>query len=411
MYRLMPNTGEAIAFSYQAQTVNGNTISGTVDSPTAAAAAAQLQALQLRITRLDPITKPPRATPLGAEDFLAFNQQLAHLTAGGLPVERGLRLIAGEMTHAGQKAAVLGVAKELEKGKPLGAAFAAHRNQFPPLYGRLIDAGVKANDLPAVLLNLGRHLTLVGRLRASLWRTATYPLSVATALLAVMAFIWLRVMPELEPLAEEFHNHVPGQVSTMDIFIPLARDFSYSMMAVLAISLATVLICALVTKSTSGRAAVEPLLLRVPLIGPILRLNLLARWCDALHLAITAGLDLPAAIALSSDAVDSPRLNHDGKLLIDSLSAGRTLDDVAQTQMLPPVIPAGLQMGCEQSDLPNATAMLSRMYQEQAEVRLAVLPAILSPLLLFLTAICVGVAVFSALLPLVVAIQYLAHPF
>src|SRR5213080_280459 len=85
------------AFAYQAQTVEGHPLSGTIDAATVDDATRTLQGLRLRVLDIAPVARPPRGKPLRGEDFLAFNQQLAHLTGAGLPVEHGLRLIAQDM--------------------------------------------------------------------------------------------------------------------------------------------------------------------------------------------------------------------------------------------------------------------------------------------------------------------------
>src|ERR1051325_9445380 len=137
-------------FSFTAQTPDAQAISGTIDASSIEKAGARLSALQLRVLNMEPATRPVRTRPLRTEDFLAFNQQLAHLTQAGLPVEQGLKLMAQDL-HSGRLAETIRqVAGELEKGVPLGEAFDRHRGRFPSLYGRLIDAGVRAHDQTAV---------------------------------------------------------------------------------------------------------------------------------------------------------------------------------------------------------------------------------------------------------------------
>ena len=398
-------------------------VSGTVDAISADDAARLLALLDLRVTRMESAAPPARSArqAFSPDDFLAFNQQLAHLTGGGLPVERGLRLMAGEMRTGRQRKAVDAVAAELEKGTPVGEAFAAHRRQFPPLYGLLVDAGVRANDLPAILLNLGRHLTLVGRLRATLWRSMAYPFVVCSALLLVLAFIWFRIIPATMPLMSgkdatsmfaprHWSWNAPGTPDPeppIVYLLPVAMWTSYALMAALAIGLSATVVIVVASRFTGGWRRLEPLLLRVPLVGPVLKWNLLARWCDGVHLGISSGLDLPESIELASDVASSRGLATDGRSLVEALGSGRAMTDAVAFRMMPPLVPAMLQSGSERSDLVAATASLAQMYQEQAEVRLAVLPAVLSPLMLVVTAVGVGLAIVSALAPMIMALSWL----
>src|SRR5687768_11967976 len=159
-----------LAFAYQAQNELGQAVSGTIDAADASQAQRLLQSLRLRVIQIDPASRPPRPKAITGDDFLAFNQQLTHLTRAGLPVEHGLRLIAQDMRSGRMAATVKQIADDLERGTPLAQAFEARHQQFPPMYGQLVAAGVQTSNLPAMLLNLGRHMELVYRLRAMLWR-------------------------------------------------------------------------------------------------------------------------------------------------------------------------------------------------------------------------------------------------
>src|SRR5690349_12342037 len=111
------------SFAYVAQTLQGSPMSGTIDAPNLEAASSQLRDLRLRVIRLDPAEPRRRSKPLSGEDFNAFNQQLAYLSDAGMPIERGLRLIADDLRHGGLAQSVRDVAAELERGVPLGEAF------------------------------------------------------------------------------------------------------------------------------------------------------------------------------------------------------------------------------------------------------------------------------------------------
>ncbi len=77
-----------------------------------------------------------------------------------MPVEQGLRLIAQDMRSGRLSATVRTIVAELESGRTLSEAFDRHRAQFPPLYARLVEAGIKSNNLSGILFNLGEHLEL-----------------------------------------------------------------------------------------------------------------------------------------------------------------------------------------------------------------------------------------------------------
>jgi type II secretory pathway component PulF len=394
------------SFAYEAQTDRGEALSGTIDAADAAKAATLLESLRLRVLRIDPVGLAARTAPLRGEDFASFNQQLSHLTAAGLPVEHGLRLIAQDMRTGPLAATIRAVGDEMERGTPMGEAFDKYRDKFPPLYGRLVEAGVRTNNLSGMLLNLGRHLELVNRLRGMMWRASAYPLIVLVVLLIVLLFISGWVVPKFESLFRDFGIRLPH---ITQLLLGASGWLPPLIIGILA-AIALVMIAWPILRWIGwDRPVMETVVLPLPLVGPVLRRNMIARWCDALRLGVDAGLDLPRAITLASDAVGSRRLRRDGDALIAALEQGGAIDDASRRlRAIPATVVATIELGQQKEQLAGALAALAELYQQQAEMRLNLIPAILTPLLLIFTALIIGLVVLGLFAPLITLIQSIA---
>lgn len=446
-----PAAGVIETFTFQAQSDDGKRLSGVIEAGDADAAIARLEALRLRVIDVARVAgrgvvatgtaaassvetepagkagdngKPRPGRALRGDDFAAFNQQFAQLTRAGLPVEHGLRLIAGDMRRGRLARTIEQVAEELERGTPLGEAFDKHRGRFPTLYGRLIDAGVRAGDLPGVLLGLGRHIEMVQRLRGTLWRTISYPLMVFIGLCLVLVFLGIYVLPQFEQIyaglyetrrqmlyrALTWRPAGPPPDSTLPWvtkwLIALGTFAPLMLLLMIALFIGVPLGWGLLRLRGWDRAAADRLLLPMPLVGPVLRLNLIARWCDALRLGVSAGLDLPAALELAGDVTGSPALKRDGAELTALLEHGKPLSTKLQgRRMLPATVPAAIDLASGHHDLPRTLETLSEMYERQAESRLASLPAVLTPLLVIFVAAATGFVIAGLLLPMIRAIE------
>jgi type IV pilus assembly protein PilC len=379
-------TVKPISFDYRAQTVGGQAISGSIDALNVEQAQRLLASLQLRVLEIEPAARV-RGKPLSSDDFLAFNQQLAHLTSAGVPVEQGLRLVAQDM-HSGRLAATIKqLVSEMEKGTPLDQAFDKQREQFPPLYGRLVAAGISAGDLPGVLFNMGRHLELVQRVRAALWRALAYPIVVLAAVSLILLVLGYVVIPQFAKLFDDMHGQLPRiteAILAMRYVMPAFVGF------LIIVFIGFPLLWQLFRATGRDRAVIDRLVLPLPLIGPILKANLASRWCDAVKIGVSAGLDLPRAIDLASDAVASPAARRDGDALRTALESGRTLESVQHTRVLPATVPAAMSFSSKHHNLAETMATLAQMYQQQADMRLAILPAILTPVLVLFLAMIIG---------------------
>lgn len=391
------------SFAYQAQTEQGAALSGTIDAPDAEHASTLLSAMRLRVLRIDPLRYATRAAPLRGEDFASFNQQLSQLTAAGLPVEHGLRLIAQDMRTGRLAETIRTVADELERGTPLGDAFDRHREKFPPLYGRLVEAGVRSGNLSGMLLNLNQHLEMVNRLRGMVWRAMAYPLVVLVGLIIVLLFLSIWIIPQFESLFSDFGIRLP---LITQLLLGTSSWLPPALAVIVAAMIGIMLLWPILRRSGIDQPVIEALVLPAPLVGPVLRRNMIARWCDALRLGVDGGLDLPRAIGLAGEAVGSKTLRRDGELLITTLEQGRPLDDAArQLAMIPGTVTATIELSRVRQDLAGTLGTLAEMYQQQAEVRLNLIPAILTPLLLIVTAMIIGLVILGLFAPLISLIQ------
>ncbi|MEM1108589.1 MAG: type II secretion system F family protein [Planctomycetota bacterium] len=390
-----------LTYRYAVQTPTGQTLDGVIRAANVDEAQDALEASSLRVLTLEK-EKAGASIPLKGTDFLAFNQQLAQLTKVGLPLESGLRLIAQDLRRGRLSSSIKTVVDELERGTDLADAFARHSDRFPKLYSRVVAAGIESNNLSAVLMNLSRHLELTQRLRSALWRAASYPLIVLISFVAVLVFIGTALIPQFAEIYQDFDTSLPA----LTLFLieasaytwPLAIGFTALLLALPTLSLVTRL-------TGQGGWLRDQVLMRLPLVGPALNRNLMARWCDMLRVGVSAGMDLPAALQLSGQVVGSRRAQDDTQRLIDVVESGGTLDDSVRLSLIPASVPAAIQLAAEQADLAALVGDLSVIYEQQAEIRLAGIQTYLGPALLLVLGLLMGLTATALFLPLVKLMQ------
>lgn len=388
----------ASPFRYVAQDASGTPYSGVVEAADADEARWRLTGLGLHLLELSPATPDRRSlTPMRGEDFRAFNEQLASLAEAGLPIERGLRLIARDMRTGRLRRTVERIAEELEKGKPLGEAFDAHRGAMPALYGRLMDIGVKSGNLAGVLFNLGRHMEMMQRLRTALWRAVTYPLVVLVMMAIVFTFIAKVIVPAVRDIVADFGTVLP--LHTRVLFW-VADRYEWIAAAALVVFVGAPLGLAVYGGMARGKGIIDLVVMRLPLIGPIVIRNLLARWCDAVRLGVESALDLPTAMRMAGEAMGSDRIRFDSDLLASTHSAGQPLQDAVALSVVTPTITAAMDLGMARQDLPRTLATLTHMYEHQAEHRLGVMQATLQPILIILLAVVLGQVIAAIFMPI-----------
>ncbi len=402
------HAGETV-FAYEAQSLDGVPISGTIHAADADVARWRLGAMGLRLIELRPAEAAPPPGPsvkgvLRGETFAAFNRQLADLAAAGLPLERGLRLIAADLASPRLRAAVEAVADDLENGTPLPDAFANHAAHFPPLYGRVLEAGVKTGNLPGVLLALASHLQTTHELRQAIWRAVSYPLIVLAATAGVVMFLSIAIVPVMRSVLGESLTEVQMPIISRGVF---AVADAMPVLLVVAAVLIAVAVAWWRWQAKMGRtpAIIDRLLLPLPLIGPVLRHSLAARWCEGIRLAVESASPLGDAMRLSAAATGSPTLAHDAGLLAESHEVGRPVAEAFGLKILPATIPLAIDFAIARGDLPEAAAALRDAHEQQTRHRIAALQAGLRPILIVGLAVVLGLIIAALLLPLTAAVQ------
>jgi len=403
--------GGTTTFSYRAQTPDGHTLIGRIDAADSEAALAALRASKLTVTSVEPEPEPETSEPNGqgrwigpaaAADFDTFNQQFASLAESGLPVDAALRIIAMDMRRGRLRDAVVAVRQEVENGASLPEAFDRHARAFPRGYAVMIEAGIAANNLPGVLMGLSRHLDLRARMSAAVWRAAAYPLMVLLVMVLVLGFVGLYILPGFEPIFRDFDTEMPAFTQ----FTLWLTDFTVPFVVVsLLVIIGGPLAWRYMRWTIMPRWINDHVFLKLPLIGRGLRASHVARWCDTLRLGVLASKGLDEAIELAAWSSDSLQVKGDSARLIESVRSGEPLTDVRGMRVVPHALVVSLDLAGRGPDLAAAMGDLTRLYEQEAEVRLASLQVVLSPLLLLFLALVLGSFTVAMFLPLVKLIQ------
>jgi len=232
----------------------------------------------------------------------------------------------------------------------------------------------------------------------------------------VLYFILVELIPKWEPMLSNFAGmkfwvRSGGTYNTGQMEIPVFTRVLFSVSDIVAswpgsivlagIAVVAVAVWAFLRLADADGGFAERLWLHMPLVGTVVRRNLISRWCHAVALAVDSGMDLPAAIKLADDATASPILRADGAALIASLAAGQPLSSSSAGKILPATVVTAMETSAERGDLAVTLRALSQMYQQQAELRVGAIQAILTPILLLLVGLVVGglmVAMFAPLL-------------
>ena len=400
-------------FDYSGQSQTGATFSGTLEAESQHEAAETLAGMGLRVMSLRPVQRRSYVAPLSLDDFLFFNEQLAAMTKASVPLQEGLRQLAGDVGSRKLKRVLLELAEDLEAGTPLELALEKLHSRFPTQYSGVVRAGLKSGDLGGVLYGLTAHLRLKSEFRRALMELGVYPLMTMLVAFGVLAFLMRVVVPQLELTILDITGwgYLPYEerLERLPAFSCLVFKISHVWPKIelaaggvlLGIGLLSVF-----ASLQSGRRFREFLLRRIPGVAQVYWSSVLARFAHTSALAAFSGTPLPELIAAGGESSGSTALAETTRRVAGKISAGLSLEESTHGQNeIPGLWTCVVSATASRGELPAALEELARMYELRAKQWNGIVRVMLGPVLLLGVGLILGTVIVGLLMPLINLLQ------
>lgn len=351
-----------------------------------------------------------RTSSISLADLIALNDEIAALVRTGVPLERGLLGLAGDLPgRLGRLTAVL--SEHMSRGETLPQALAAARGQFPPLYLALVEAGLKSGRLSTALEGLAATARRMAELRSVVGLALLYPLLVLVLACALSAFLVIKIAPGVVPILKAFEAPAASWLSRVAALGPsLASWWPLAPAAVVAL--------ALVWWWQSGRALLlQPRFATralgwIPGIRKLFAHSQMATFADVLALLVEQRAPLDQAVVLAAEATGSPALIAEGRRIGDALRQGTSPAECWQgSTCFPPLVCWLIASGQRHGILARALRHCAQTYRDRAlsrgEVTRIFLPVFLTLALGGSATLAYGVLVF---LPWISLLRSLTGP-
>ncbi len=395
-------------FEYNALTSAGRLMKGTIEASSRDEADELLKQMQLVVNSIEKAKLKKPRTAIGRNEFMLFNQQLASITQAGIPLERGLRELAGDVSSQSMRRLINAIADELEAGVSIEKAFEKRQKRFPPLYGRILKAGVETGRLSEMLTSLNRHLQMATQTRRIIFEAMCYPAVILTLAAIITTGVFVFVIPQFGSILTEMTNETSLPAITK-LFISMAANVAPFWIAVGILVAAILGAFAILSASPAGRRFNESLLLKVPVIGRVYHSSVLSRMAEAMAIMVAAGSDMPASLRLSSGTTGSHNLILESEAVAGQIEQGTNILEAGQLcRMIPRLFLYSIQLGTQRNELQDNLYSLGEMYAEQARCGQARLQAVLLPVMLIGVGCFLAMTILSMFLPMIQVITSLS---
>lgn len=384
-------------FRYRALTQSGESVEGEMDAADEAAVLERLHDAGQIPVRAEPLAdgrrQPRRRGPGFRLDTLT--RELARLTAAGLPLERALEIARDIAVTPAAQASLGRLLAGIRGGGALSEALEAEGAPFDRLYIALVRAGEAAGSLPAVLDQLADHLARVRALRGEVVAALTYPAILLAVSLASVLLLLITVVPQFEALFADAGAALPTPTR---ITFALARTLQAWWVEGLAAFAILLFALSRLQKTEAGGRALDVLLLRLPLLGPLLREIETTRFSRTLGLLVESGVPLLAACEIAEGVLRNRAMAPAVAAAREALKRGERLAiGLSAGDTFPPLAVQMIAAGEETGRLETMLLDVAALYDSDIRQRLRTLLALLEPLLILVLGAVVGGIVLSIL--------------
>ena len=385
-------------YEYRALSAEDRLMTGCLEATDSDRARETLISMGLGVQAVTEVRQQGPAKPLPRQEFLLFNQQLAGLVEAGIPLDQGLREVARDVNSRRLKGTLSSIADDLSAGRTVDEAFARREKQFPPLYARLVRAGVHTGRLSEMLLSLNRHLESSSRTRRIVLEAVSYPLIVAL-IAAVVGTVALRLVAPV--WKDAFTNEYMQMPQMVRLQVQLAEYLPWVWLALGVTAAAMMAVWWLIGRWRYGKQVRERMTANLPVIGAIWRWSTMTRLTDAVGLAISSGSDLPQALRSGGDASGSLLVQRECDRLAEAVESGQPLETaLADIDMLPTSMLMVIQTGSRRDQLADHLHALGETCRMHVVAAQATLNVVLFPVMVILVAILAAGFVIGLFLPL-----------
>lgn len=333
------------------------------------------------------------------KDRITFTRQLATLIGAGLPLASSLRTVADQTQSKRMKAIVEEILANVEAGKTLYESFSQYPDTFNGVYLALIKAGEASGTLDLALQRLAnqeeKDAAMLSKIRGAL----VYPGIILVVIIAVLAFMMIMVVPQVEGLYKDMGKELPGLTQ---VLVSISNFFGNFWWAVALVFFAIIGACWYAVKRTpGGRKAMDSFKIHVPIFGGLFRKLYVSRFARTAEMMLSTGVPMLDSIQIAIDATSNVVVEEEYSKSLDVIKGGKPLSEALRDRnyMLPLVYQMA-SIGEESGKIDEMLGKAASVYETELDEQINNISTMIEPILMVIMAGLIGVIVGGTLLPI-----------
>jgi len=390
--------------------VNGERLADSVD-----AAVAMLRREQILVTKISAVKEKAkedksqqkfRAKKVPSKNLAIFTRQFSVMIDAGLPLVQCLDILGRQEAHKGFSQVILATRSEVEGGASLADAMRRHPKAFDTLYVNMVAAGEAGGILDTILKRLAVYIEKNVKLQGQVKAAMIYPAAVMTIAGLVVAVILWKVIPTFAELFAGLGAELPLPTR---VVIWASNTFVKALPFMVAGVIGGVFSLRAFYATYGGRRTVDRIMLKLPILGMILRKIGVARFCRTLSTLMASGVPILDGLEITARTAGNSVLEDAIMVTRQSIERGETVSvPLEKTKVFPAMVTQMISVGETTGALDAMLSKIADFYEEEVDTAVAGLMTLLEPVMIAILGTIVGGIVISMYMPIFKLIEKLS---
>jgi len=393
-------------FKYEGRTASGETRSGSIEAKDQASARASLREQRITAQTLTeakgmsaPFKMPAIFDPaITTRDLVIFTRQFATMIDSGLPLVQCLDIQSSQAENPTLRNQLKVIKDKVESGSTFAEALKTYPKTFDDLFVNLVAAGEVGGMLDTIMNRLAQYLEKSQKLVRQIKGAMTYPVVVICVMIIVTAILLLKVVPTFEGMFADFGAALPAPtLIVLALSKWLQANFVYAV-AGIAVSIWGVRRW---YGTASGRLILDKFMLALPVFGDLLKKVAVARFCRTLSTMLSSGVPIIEALGICGRTAGNKVVENAITSVTISISEGRTIaEPLAESKVFPQMVCQMISVGEATGALDTMLGKIADFYDEEVDVAVESLTAMMEPMIMALMGLIVGGLVIAMYMPI-----------
>ncbi len=389
-------------FAYSGRSRTGQTVAGERIAETMEAAVSALRREQIQVTQIKPLKQKaaPKVKEKGpsAKDLAVFTRQFSVMIGAGLPLVQCLEILGTQAEDKNFGQIILATRADVENGMSLADAMAKHPKAFDDLFTNMIAAGEAGGILDTILQRLATYIEKAVKLKSQVKSAMIYPAAVVVIASVVVGVILWKVIPTFASLFAGLGADLPLPTRV----VMAASDVIVRYGAFMIVGLVGLGFAFRSYYGTSnGRRVVDGIVLKLPVLGLLMRKIAVARFCRTLSTLLASGVSILEALDITAKTAGNAVVEEAIFSTRKSIEGGESIAaPLAQTAVFPPMVVQMISVGEATGALDTMLGKIADFYEEEVDVAVAGLLTLLEPIMIAFLGGVVGGIVIAMYMPI-----------